>query len=323
MNLNRLLFGTLFDETACDPLNEVLFAFPDSTPYTVRDLLQSVAIMGASGSGKTSGSGLLIARAMVNLKNSGGLILVSKPEDKQFWIDRFVEAGRDRDLIIFGRHERARCNFIDFELQHGGDARSLMEFVIVTGEALEKGGTGENGKFWEKNKKTLLYNAIEPCRLAWGRLTIPMIHQFITSALYNTAVQLSTVKPEGGGDSPREQWEKGVHFQTMDRAMKKEKTAIERHDYGLYHDYWSQQFPSMEQKVRSSILADVMSVLHTYNTGLVREMVSTQTNTSPELMEQRQVYTGRFSARRRGRFGPPHHARPETADTKTYPAAAC
>jgi hypothetical protein len=38
---------------------------------------------------------------------------------------------------------------------------------------------------------------------------------------------------------------------------------------------------NLENKVRSSILADVMNVLHTFNTGIVRETVSTTATVSP------------------------------------------
>ena len=116
--------------------------------------------------------------------------------------------------------------------------------------------------------------------MAWGKVSIPLIQQFIATAVYSPA-QLSTARPDDGGESPLEKWQKGIHFKTMDKAFKKEKSPIEKHDYTLYSQYWSHEFTTMENKVRSSILADVMNVLHTYNTGIVREMVSTTTTVSP------------------------------------------
>jgi hypothetical protein len=286
----QILLGTvgtrMLARNKGDPLDEVLLVWPDGTPFCARDLLKSIAIFGATGSGKSSGSNLFICRALIGLKSSGGLILVSKPEDKQFWIDRFTEAGRLSDLIMFGPEEPARCNFLDFELQSGGDARSLTQFVVVTGEALS-GGTGhDNEPFWRSSQQRMIYNAIEPCRLAWGRITIPMIQQFISTAIYNPS-QLSKEPPEGGGESPWQKFEKGIHFKTMDRASKKEKSAIEQHDYAMATDYWPNEFMHMDNKPRSSIIAGVMNILHTYNTGIVREMVSTTTTVSPRDMANR------------------------------------
>ncbi len=264
-----------------DPLDTVLFRWPSKDAYTTRDLLRSIAIFGQTGSGKTSGSGLKFARAAVGLKRSGGLILASKPEDRAFWVKRFKEAGRKRDLIVFAPGQPARCNFLDYELKCGGDSRSLTQFLMITGEALGE-GRGENEKFWEMSKQRILYNSIEPCRMAYGNITIPNIQEFISTAAYNAA-QLDNKKPEGG-ESPLERFEKMFHCQTMMAAFKKKKTAIEQHDFTLCHDYWTKEFLNMDNKVRSSILADTMNILHTYNTGIVREMVSTTSTITPAIM---------------------------------------
>ena len=62
------------------------------------------------------------------------------------------------------------------------------------------------------------------------------------------------------------------------------KSAIEGHDYQLAADYWLAEFPQMADKTRSSILAGVMGVLHIFNTGIVRELVSTTTTVAPSDM---------------------------------------
>ena len=68
-----------------DPLDAVLDYWATNDPLTIRDILRSACIFGQTGSGKSSGSGLMLARALVNYPNSGGLILASKPEDKEWW----------------------------------------------------------------------------------------------------------------------------------------------------------------------------------------------------------------------------------------------
>ncbi len=70
--------------------------------FQVRDLLRSIAIWGASGSGKTSGSGFQLARAIFRDANTGGLIIASKPEDRAFLIKIAAVAGRQElDLPHF------------------------------------------------------------------------------------------------------------------------------------------------------------------------------------------------------------------------------
>ena len=84
-----------------DALDRRLFTWPSGDQFTLRQLMQSVVVMGQIGSGKSSGSGLLLARTMLKIPRSGGLILASKPEDRAWWETRFREANRVNDLIVF------------------------------------------------------------------------------------------------------------------------------------------------------------------------------------------------------------------------------
>ncbi len=68
-----------------DPLDEVLGHFDRDLPLPIRDMLRSACVFGQTGSGKSSGSGLMLANAVIRHRNSGGLILASKPEDKDFF----------------------------------------------------------------------------------------------------------------------------------------------------------------------------------------------------------------------------------------------
>src|SRR5579863_622928 len=80
-------------------LDHVLFSWARDDLFTVRDACQSVAVIGKSGSGKSSGSGDHILRALVRYRNSGGLILASKPEDKDYVRRVFREERSEADLL--------------------------------------------------------------------------------------------------------------------------------------------------------------------------------------------------------------------------------
>lgn len=257
-----------------DRLDRPVYRWTKRDVLTQRDLLRSIAIFGASGSGKSSGSGFQLALAAARIPNSGGLILASKPEDRAFWLGVFKRAGREKDLIILGPKEVARCNFIDFEMQSGGDARSLTQFVTIVGETLDSEEGHSTEPFWKKSEHRLDYNAIEAIRLALSKVTAPDIQRFISTAAY-TPQQL--VDPS---------WQKGFHHLTMQTANGRPKTQIEAHDWAALVDYWVNEFPSMDNKPRSSILAGVMNTLHVFNTGIVRETVSTTTNVSPADMDK-------------------------------------
>ena len=259
-------------------LDHVLFRWTRLDAFTIRDLLMSVAVFGQTGSGKSSGSGLTFARGIVQLPKSGGLILASKPEDKDFWIERFREQGRSDDLLIFDDSGRLKFNFLDFERREGGDAREITQFIMTTAEA-QSGGTGNDADpFWRTSQQRLIYNAVEAVRLGEGEVTIPKLQEFIATAAESPLVFSN---PDAYAKFvPR------FHNQVMTKADKKDKDDREKFDFIASTNFWTNEYPAMDNKPRSSILAGVNNILGIFNTGLVRDLGSTTTNVSPLDMER-------------------------------------
>ena len=259
---------------SADGLNRVLFAWNDSDRFTVRDLLNGgVAIFGRTGSGKTSSSGKAIANALARLPESGGLILAAKPgEDRAMWEKIFKAAGRSEDLLIFSPDSQLRFNFLDHEMAQGGHTRNITKCITVIGETLGSSDTDgrESSDFWDKEQQRMIYNAVEVVKLATDRVSAPDLHRFITAAA--TSPQQFT----------SEEWLAGVHNQWLKAAWEKPKTAIDQHDFELAKEYWLNEFVFMADKTRSSIMTGVMGILHTFNTGIVRELVSSSTNVTPD-----------------------------------------
>jgi hypothetical protein len=255
-------------------------------PFTMRDLVRSVAIFGATGSGKTTGPGLAIAKALVSAKGKrrqvggqlvggpiGGLILASKPEDRQFWQKIFHQAGRINDLVIFDPKSPYRFNFIDYIQRCGGDTRDITEAIMVIGETLEQGDNPNRDKFWNEQNRRMIHTAVEIIRLAKGTVTAPDIQRFIMGAALTPA---SLATPE---------WQSGFHNKCLKAAFNNVRTSVQKHDYILAADNWLKEYPSMADKTRSSIQVGVLGILHVFNTGIVRELVSTSTNITPVVMD--------------------------------------
>lgn len=261
-----------------DPLAKPLFWWTKSDPLTVRDLLNGgIAIFGRTGSGKTSGSGRQIGKGIVGLRGSGGLILASKPEDREFWERIFADAGRARDLLIFEPSSPLKFNLLDSELKAGADTREITQLIMTIGETLERNSSSagrENDAFWEALKGRQIYNAVEIVKKATGRVTAFDLQRFIVGAA-NSPEELN---------SPA--WQGGFHNQCLHLARYAHKTPAEQHDFELAGSFWVKEYPVMDQKPRSSSLADVMNVLHVFCSGEVRQLLSDKTNVSPEVMEQ-------------------------------------
>ncbi len=203
---------------------------------------------------------------------STGLILAAKPEDLGMWQGVFQRAGRPKDLLVFGPDEPLRFNFLDYVLRSGGHTRDVTRCITTIAETMRSGDTrgGENADFWEREQERMIYNAIEVVKLATGGVSAPDLQRFITTAAHSPA-QLSA--PE---------WQGQFHNRCMEKAFNRPKPAVEAHDYQLAADYWLGEFPAMADKTRSSILTGVMGTLHVFNTGVVRELISTETNVTPD-----------------------------------------
>jgi len=278
--MNRLTLWKRFKSTLVrqkpekSPLDQELFNWTHDDPFTVRDLLRSIAIFGATGSGKTSGSGKWLAEAIVTHRRSSGLILCAKPEDEAMWRRIFANADRKSDLLIFEPGGALRFNFLSYVVKSGGDTRQITKCITSIGETLRSSDASgrEDSQFWEREQERMLYNAVEVVKQATGRVTAPDLQNFITTAAGSPS-EISTPV-----------WQGKFHCRCMKAAYEKEKSPTEQHDYELAQDYWLGEIPNMADRTKSSILVGVLGILHVFNTGVVRELASDETNVTPDDM---------------------------------------
>jgi len=99
--------------------------------WTLRDACQGVLIMGENGSGKTSGSGELLARKYLGA-GFGGLVLCFKTDEADLWRQYLRRAGRESDGRFFGVNEAYRFNFLDYEANTSGVdfAENLVTLLV-------------------------------------------------------------------------------------------------------------------------------------------------------------------------------------------------
>jgi hypothetical protein len=88
-----------------------------------------VQILGATGSGKSSGSGQALAKAFME-SNLGGLVLTAKNDEVLSW-KRFAKAaGRESELLIVGPDSPHRFNFLRYELKRPGTGAGHTENLV-------------------------------------------------------------------------------------------------------------------------------------------------------------------------------------------------
>ena len=198
------------------------------------------------------------------------MILVSKPEDRAFFLELFREANR-APPIIFGPNDKARCKFLD---ALGGDALTITRFLMTVSESLKGEGGQRSEQFWEKLNERLIWCSVVILRLSYRRVTVPDIQKFIMTAA------------TGPANFDDEVWLRGFHNESFNLAEAGIGNDVEKFDFEIARDFFLREWPVMNDRTRSSILAGVMGVLLTLNSGIIRPMCSTTTDFTPAILRQ-------------------------------------
>lgn len=144
--------------------------------WTLRHAFEGLQIFGGIGSGKTSGSGRFIALKYLRA-GFGGLVLTVKPDEREMWQEFCAISGRTQDLCIIEPGGRHSFNFLDYESRSSNGQDALTENVVqVLKTVIRAGEEKSSGKsddpFWETALDMLIFNVIDLCRLAYGRVSI-------------------------------------------------------------------------------------------------------------------------------------------------------
>lgn len=151
-----------------------------SDSWTIRHAVEGVQIFGGIGSGKTSGSGRLLALKYLKA-GFGGLVLTAKPDEKQLWEDYCKLAGRYNDLVVLEPGGKNTFNFLEYESNSSAGGMNLTGNIVhvlktVLKASEEKEGGKKDDMFWDNAMDMLMYNIVELCKLAYGHASIRDMH---------------------------------------------------------------------------------------------------------------------------------------------------
>lgn len=173
--------------------------------WSIRDAFEGVQVFGATGSGKTSGSGSALALGLLRSR-FGGLVLTAKPTDAEDWAGPngyLRRAGRSDRPIVVGPPSRwkeyeswgveiptggHRLDFLDYELRRlravginpNFNLVSLFESALEVGRPQEPGGGSE--PFWHDTFRQLVQNAVDLAIMADDSVSLSRIKDIVMSA---------------------------------------------------------------------------------------------------------------------------------------------
>ena len=116
-------------------LTKPLFYLSEYDAFRHVDAVIGCLIMGAPGSGKSSGSGKMLRDSYLSCSwlgyhGYGFLVLTAKVTETQTWLDAAIKAGREDDLIIVNEQNEWRCNLIAYLLNKGESVEQVVKRII-------------------------------------------------------------------------------------------------------------------------------------------------------------------------------------------------
>lgn len=235
--------------------DENLLTLSKGNHLTVRDACAGIHCFGATGSGKTSGSGRTIAKRLLSL-GLGGLVLCAKSDEADLWEYEYAEnTGRSSDIIRVKPQNGFKFNFLTYEMERAGLGAGLTyNLVSMLNNCLElanrtRGNQGEE-RYWQDTANQLLTNSFDILKYGGADLSINNLLEIIFAAQKdsNNIKWLSAARINSVGNSA---------------AMRSVSNAVR---------YFTEEFPSLPEKTRASIVSVISSFLHTLTSEVIYDL---------------------------------------------------
>ncbi|UFH54805.1 type IV secretory system conjugative DNA transfer family protein [Spirosoma sp. KNUC1025] len=165
------------------PLIEFASRFGNAA-FTIRHAVEGIMVCGGIGSGKSSGSGRLLALKYLTA-GFGGLVLCTKPDEKEVWQEYCRQTGRADDLIVIEPGGENFFNFLEYESSRSSNQTTtdmlvqVLKTVIRAGQEQDAGASQD--PFWENSTDSLIGSTIDLCRLAYGKVSVKDMYEIVQS----------------------------------------------------------------------------------------------------------------------------------------------
>jgi len=222
-------------------------------PYTLEQSYEGVIAFGRVGTGKTTGTGEHISRAMLRA-GYGGLVLCAKVSEADDWQARAVSEGRGEDVrrvTLDGPHT---LNFLEYENQHGANAESLVKFFDVLAEVMLEGDE-QKKDVWDQSGKELLKNVMDLIRLAGEPLTVAAILDIFA--------------------------DEDAAAARFAKARKRDLEQRNAADLAAIEQYYKGEVKARSDKMRTSVTMGISSTLGPFKRGAMRDLFTTTTTLDP------------------------------------------
>lgn len=266
------------ERPALDPASDAWSALAD-TPllrlpfdnwWTIRDAVEGTQVFGATGAGKSSGSGAGIAKRFIRTTDArglakpgfGGLVLTVKPDEVDAWRKYAAECGRSDDLVVFGPSTGFQFNFLDYEFNHAGKGSRLTQNIVslfLSALQTGQGASSHSDPYWHDALREMLTHTFNLAAFGtWamhGRTQLELAD----------AAEIIRSAPQSPAEILSPGWQNTSRCFELLRAVEQKVAVLESEDAERLQDleqtaaYWLRDFPSLAQRTRSIIVSSFTS----------------------------------------------------------------
>ena len=248
----------------------------ETSAWTLRNSFEGVLILGAPGSGKTSGSGATLAEAYLRT-GFGGLVLTVKKDEAEHWRKLCERSGRGDDFIAVSLGGPWKLNLLAYEAQRpgkgGGLAENLVSFCrnLLKLSSRHQGG-GSHDPFWQNAGDQLLTAALDLFLLSGTNITFDALSQFIAAAPTNPPAQ------------DRELLKIPNFGKVLEKAHQSLRTPEDQRVFRRALEYWLKIYPGLADKTRTSITIGIFTMLDAFRGRGIPDLISSETTITPEII---------------------------------------
>ncbi len=241
-----------------------LFKFSTwSKAFTLDRAVRGIKIYGATGSGKSSGFAKVIATSYLD-HGFGGLVLCAKGSNDELsnWQSMAGEVQRRRSLIHFGpkNTEHKFCfnvlEFIRSLTDNSNESQAnVVKLLKLIASDLQGSQLSQSDSFWDGVTDQYLTHLVT--------LTMAVYRGHdLTFARLNSVFQTIQKNKE----------------ELQDQLIQSQNPGRDLESAILF---FTEEFPALNEKTRSIIVAAVSSLLFKFSTGMLRDLFGGQGNVDP------------------------------------------
>lgn len=246
---------------------------------TLGDAFENILILGAVGSGKTSGSGFAICKAMLEL-GLGGMFLTVKRGDAERIRRLCSLTGRSSDLIVIDDMHEWQFNFFQNQLELVGRNGGGIENLVATLDAIMKVAGRATGKQPGHGTEEFFEHGIRK----HGRAIITLIVHATGSISVEHILEIMREIPRSQAQAESPDWRNNstiVHLLAIARNKASNQSTL--HDLDQVEQYFFRDFVNTAEKTRSSFEAGLYGILDLLTRGSLYWTFGRGTNVSPML----------------------------------------